>query len=967
MRFYENIQKTSENRLAPRSYYIPTNDGAYTLLNGTWRFHYYDRDIDVEENITQWDEIDVPSCWQARGYENPNYANVQYPYPVDPPYVPMDNPCGVYEREFEVTNTDNRTYFVMEGVASTGSLYINGKYVGFTSGNHMQAEFDITDFVVKGQNTVRVEVRKWACTSYLEDQDYFRFNGIFRDVYLLSRPQGHIVDIDIHTEGDDIVVKFDGSGKITLSDKGKVLEVQEAAGEARFHVENPTLWNAELPYLYELKFESKGEVITQKVGFRTVKISDKLELLINDVPVKLQGVNHHDSHPTNGWSMTDEDILTDLRLMKKLNINCIRTSHYPPTSKFLDFCDEMGFYVVLEADLETHGFSNRYGNDTERSGYDLDSMDWPTRKPDWKKEFVERMVRAVERDKNHASIFMWSVGNESGHGDNHEAMVDWVRGRDKTRLVHNEPASRISAYKYNPSQSGLARLEKHPEWLNAKNYTDVHSRMYLAIPFCQGYCEDPEMNQPLYLCEYSHAMGNGPGDVWDYWELVDKYPKFIGGCIWEWVDHTVVQDGVAKYGGDWPTELTHDGNFCCDGMVFHDRTLKAGSYEIKKAYEPIRMTLEDGKIRIWNRMSFRNLKDYKLKYQLVCDNAVVKEEEVVLDLAPQGVTYLDIPAGVPASCAYGCYVNIQLLDETGYDLANGQLELDVPVKPVEKVGATAQLKEEKYEIIAAGENFRYTFSKFYGVFTQLEVNGKELLAEPMHLTTFRAPTDNERKTKRMWVCNEFVYGENMDRMFDKVYDCEIVEGVIVVHGSLAGVSRAPFLHYTQKISIGADGKIDFTVDASLREGCVWIPRFGYEFVLKEEDAAFKYFGMGPGETYIDLHHYQGYGLWESKASNEYVPYIRPQEHGNHYGVSYLAFENGLTIAADKKFECNVSQYPSMTLYNTRHGAELQKDGKTHVRIDYKDSGIGSASCGPEMLPKYRLHDSEMHFAFTLSI
>ena len=962
MRFYENIQKTSENRLAPRSYYIPSNEGAYTLLNGTWRFRYYTRDIDVEENITRWDEIDVPSCWQARGYEEPNYTNVAYPYPVDPPYVPLDNPCGVYEREFEVNNIENRTYFVMEGVASTGSVYINGKYVGFTSGNHMQAEFDITDFVVKGQNTVRVEVRKWACTSYLEDQDYFRFNGIFRDVYLLSRPQGHIVDIDIHTEGNDIVVKFDGSAKITLSDNGKVLETMDAEGFARIHVENPVLWNAEVPYLYELKFESNGEVITQKVGFRTIKISDKYELLINDVPVKLQGVNHHDTHPTNGWTMSDEDILTDLRLMKKLNINCIRTSHYPPTSKFLDFCDEMGFYLVLEADIETHGFTQRYGNEKDRAGYDLDSLDWPAMKLEWRKEFVERMVRAVERDKNHASIFMWSTGNESGHGDNHVAMMDWVRGRDKTRLVHCEDACRKSDLKNLSS-----RHAKYPQWRHEKYHSDVYSRMYLSVPRCQEYCENPEMDQPLYLCEYSHAMGNGPGDVWDYWELVDKYPKFIGGCIWEWVDHTVVQDGVAKYGGDWPTELTHDSNFCCDGMVFYDRSLKSGSYEIKKAYEPIRMKLEDGKIRIWNRLSFRNLKDYKLKYQLVCDNVVLKEEETVLDLAPQGVAYLDVPAGAPDSCTYGCYVNIQLLDETGYDVANGQLELDVPVKPIEKVGALACLQEEKYDIIASGDHFRYTFSKYYGVFTQLEVNGKELLAAPMHLTTFRAPTDNERKTKHMWVQNEFVYGENMDKPFDMVYDCEIEDGVIVVHGSLAGVSRMPFLRYTQRISIGADGKIGFEVEANLREGCVWIPRFGYEFALKEEDAAFKYFGMGPGETYIDLHHYQGYGLWESKASKEYVPYIRPQEHGNHYGVSYLKFENGLGFASDKKFECNVSQYPSMMLFNTRHGAELMKTGKTYVRIDYKDSGIGSNSCGPELLEQYRLKENEINFAFTLSL
>ena len=951
MRFYENPEKTSENRMLPRSYYIPSNEGAYTLLNGIWRFRYYSKDVDIEECITQWDETDVPSCWQTRGYENPNYSNVEYPYPVDPPYVPTDNPCGVYERDFEVSNTDNRTYFVMEGVASVGSVYINGKYVGFTSGNHMQTEFDITDFVVKGQNTVRVEVRKWGCTSYLEDQDFFRYSGIFRDVYLLSRPEGHIVDIDIRTQGDDILVKFDGTAKITLLDSGKALATQEAAGEAIFHVENPVLWNAELPYLYELKFESKGEVISQKVGFRTVQISDKYELLVNGVSVKLQGVNHHDTHPTNGWTMSDEDILTDLRLMKKLNINCIRTSHYPPTPKFLDFCDEMGFYVILEADLETHGFVNRIANQPATNRFTDDTLNWVCDDPAWKREFLERMVRAVQRDKNHASILMWSTGNESGHGENHMAMLQYLRKLDDGRLVHCEDAS-YRAAKFDDS---------------VRFHSDIYSRMYPPTQECKEYCEDPGMIQPLFLCEYCHAMGNSPGDIHDYWELVEAYPKFVGGCIWEWADHTFIEDGIAKYGGDWETDLSHAGNFCSDGMVMCDRSLKAGSYEIKQAYQPMRATLENGKIRIWNRLFFRNLKDYQLKYQLVCDGKTIREEKTVLNLEPQGVAYLEVPAGVPDSCTYGCYVNLQLLDENGYEAAVSQIMLDVPVKPAVHVSSLAKLRESKLEIVAEGENFRYTFSKHNGIFTQLEVGGKELLASPMHLTTFRAPIDNERKAKNMWIRNELIYAENMNAQFDKIYDCGIENGVIVVHGSLAGVSRVPFLRYTQKISIGADGKIGFEVEANLREGCVWIPRFGYEFALKEEDAVFKYFGMGPGETYIDLHHYQGYGLWESKASREYVPYIMPQEHGNHYGVSYLTFENGLTFTADVPFECNVSQYSAKTLWKTEHAAELKKEGKTYVRIDYKNSGVGSGSCGPELLEQYRLSEKQIQFVFTLSI
>ena len=965
MRFYENPQKTSENRLPQRSFYIPSNEGAYILLNGTWRFKYYARDIDVKAQISDWDEIDVPSCWQARGYENPNYTNVQYPFPVDPPYVPADNPCGVYEREFEVVNTDNCTYLVLEGVSAGARILVNGKYVGFTSGSRMQAEFDLTDFVCKGINTIRIEVLKWTCGSYLEDQDQFRFHGLFRDVYLLSRPKGHIVDIDIRTEGKDILVKLDGQATVTLLDQGKALESKCIDGEGSFHVDNPVLWNAEKPYLYELRFEAQGEVITQKVGFRTISISDKYELMINGVPVKLQGVNHHDTHPTNGWCMTEEELLLDLQLMKKLNINCVRASHYPPSPRFVDLCDELGFYVVMEADLEIHGFIQRYGN--QETDYDLDSMDWICRQELWREEFVDRMRRMVERDKNHACIIMWSTGNESGYGENHKAMIDWCHERDKQRLVHCEDCSR----RYDVKQKeiwgvGTYTHEEKVELYTKSRDADICSRMYTTVPTLWIQAENEYIKQPFFLCEYSHSMGNGPGDVVDYWECMDASPRMAGGCIWEWADHTVIEDGVWKYGGDWETELVHSSNFCSDGLVFADRSFKAGSYEAKYAYQPMRATLENGKIKIRNRNSFRNLSEYTLRYQLVCDNQICFSAETVLNLPPLETLYLEIPDGVPAECAYGCYVNLQLLDDTGYEVAKEQLDLGVAVKKLPVVAPTAQLEETDLEIIATGDGFRYTFSKHYGVFTDLEADGKHLIASPIHLSLFRAPIDNDRPFKNMWIRNIVNWAENFDATFDKVYTCEIKDGNIHVSGSLAGVARAPFLRYTQVISISADGRIHFTVDAKKREGGCWIPRFGFEFTLNEADSGFRYFGMGPGESYVDMHHDAAYGMWQSKASEEYVPYIMPQDHGNHYGVRYLSLENGLTFTADTPFECNVSQYSVQELFRKAHGAELKKDGKTHVRVDYKDSGIGSASCGAFMLDKYKLMEEEIHFEFTLS-
>ena len=949
MRFYEDPQKTSENRLPQRAYYIPENKGAYTLLNGNWRFRYYPRDIDLEETIKGWDTIDVPSCWQSRGYEEPNYTNVKYPFPVDLPYVPDDNPCAVYEREFTVEKPENKTYIVFEGIASAGALYINGKYVGFTTGNHLQAEFDITDFVTAGENTVRMIVYKWACTSYLEDQDCFRFNGIFRDVYLLSRPYGHIVDIDITTNDNTITVAFNGTATVTLLRGERVIDQQTSESRAEFIVPDPLYWNAEQPYLYTLRIEAAGETITQKVGLRSIKIAEDGRLLVNGLSTKLWGVNRHDTHPTNGWSMTDEELLSELKLMKRMHINCIRTSHYPPTPKYLNFCDELGFYVILETDHETHGFYKRKGHGEKDPGYDMASNDWPCNRPEWEKEHVERMERALERDKNHPSIIMWSIGNETGFGPNHISMVNYLRKRDPSRLVHAEPASR--------------RADIEPDQWNLHTYSDVYSRMYLAPENCQKYLDDPEKKQPLFLCEYAHAMGNGPGDLWNYRQLME-HPKFIGGCIWEWADHTVIENGVAKYGGDWNTELTNDGNFCCDGIVFPDRSLKAGSLEMQYIYQPMAVSLEQDRIVIQNRYAFQPLTG-TLHLELCCDGEVLKSEQDVIFLTPGEKLRILMFRAIPTVCRYGCYMNIRLTDNDDNVISSDQLVLSVPREPLKPLGAPAILEENGRNIIARGEDFEYTFSKHYGTFVSIKLNGKEQLAAPLRLSTFRAPTDNDRRVRKYWVQQPDAVSENMDQQFCKIYSVEIRDGKIVTEGSLAGVSVMPFLRFRQTVSIAADGTVDFAVDAKIDEDAFWLPRFGYDFALTDPNAAFTYFGIGPGESYIDLHHYEGYGLWESTAEAEYVPYLKPQEHGNHYGVSYLAV-NGLHFAAEMPFECRVSQYSAKELFRKAHAAELEKDGVTHVRIDYKQSGIGSNSCGPVLSEQYRLSEKEIHFSFRMA-
>ena len=940
MRFYENPEKTSENRLAPRSYYIPKGKAEYLDLNGKWNFKYFSRDIDICENITDWDEIPVPSCWQILGYENPNYSNMNYPYPCDMPYVPNDNPCGVYEKTFEIKEIFGKSYFVFEGVASCAVLYINQKYVGFTQGSHLRSEFDITNFVKSGENTVRVVVYKWCCGSYLESQDFFRFNGIFRDCYVLQRPLDHIVNVEVSANETTITAAADKECDITIFDAvGNVLN-QFSGTKTEFKPQSPILWNAEKPYLYTVKFKRNGEEIVRKIGMRTVKISDECELLINGQWVKLRGVNHHDTSKFNGWCQTKEELRLDLLKMKELNINCVRTSHYPPTPYFVELCDEIGLYVILETDIETHGFARRTANGGR--GYDVDSGHWPCDREEWKNEHIERMQRAVIPFKNQCSVIMWSTGNESGHGINHIEMIKWTRSLNDGRLIHCEDACRKGDYRN----------------------MDILSFMYHDIPTIEKFANDEEIKKPYFLCEYSHAMGNGPGDVFQYNEVFNKYKNVIGGCVWEWADHTVVVDGVQKYGGDFEGELTHDGNFCCDGMVFADRSFKSGTLEVKAAYQPLYTEFKNGILTILNRFDFTNLNECELEYSIEVDGNKVKSEKFVLDVLPH--EKCDIKLDLPKiDCTLGAYITVKLY-KNGCEVAVCQHELPANLIKPEINNEFAAGDEKQYEIIFKGNNFTYTFSKHYGNFTSIVIAGKEQLAERMDLTTWRAPTDNDRNIKILWGNYNIWQGENFDCNFNKIYDCTFDGKAIKVKGSMGGVSRLPYMHYDLTVSVFQDGRIEFNLNADVREGAVWLPRFGIEFAMADSNAKFSYFGYGPYESYCDMHHASTMGLYSSCAEDEYVEYIRPQEHGNHTNVKQLNIGN-MRFSSKSGLDCNVSCYTSKQLTNATHTDKLYKNGKTYVRVDYKNSGIGSNSCGPALDEKFRVGEKKIGFSFTLSI
>ena len=937
MRVYENPLRTSENRCAPRSWYLPGGISEYQLLNGTWRFRWFERDIDVPAHIDRWDTIPVPSCWQLQGYENPNYSNINYPYPCDPPYVPEDNPCGVYEREFELKKLWGKVYFVLEGVSSCAWVYVNGGCVGFTQGSHLQAEFDITDYVNQGVNTLRVKVLKWCCGSYLEDQDFFRYNGIFRDCYLLQRPFGHIGDVEMIPNEREFRIRLQGRAQVRILEGAKLLTAGEMMDCFTYAPEKPVLWNAEKPFLYTVELERGGEILTFRTGLRSIAVSDRCELLINGVSVKLHGVNHHDTSKFRGWCQTDEELRRDLMLMKQLNMNCVRTSHYPPTPRFIELCDELGLYVVCETDIETHGFLRRLPNVPYH--YDVDSNAWPCTMPAWKKEFVERMERMVELYKNHPGIIMWSTGNESGHGSNHVAMIRWTRQRDASRLIHAEDASRKGQI----------------------HNADVYSMMYPSLKDVEGYALCDDIHMPVFLCEYSHAMGNGPGDVYDYNELFDRYPKLIGGCIWEWADHVVTEGGVEKYGGDFPGEKTHDGNFCCDGLVFADRSLKAGSLEAKAAYQPIRTRYEQGVLCVYNRLDFTDLSEYTFHYRVEVDGEAVCLESMTLHAAPHGEAEIAVP-WKPVSCRWGAWLICQL-EKDGTLWATTCHALPCWVQK-EESQARAALTEDEYHIYASGEGFRYTFSKRYGVFESLVVDGQEQLAGRPELTAFRAPTDNDRNIQYRWMQLDEWQGENLNVSFMKVYDCRICKNEIVLLGSLAGISRAPVIRYCLRVTVDQAGRIDFAMDADVRPDAIWLPRFGYEFALPENVNRFGYYGNGPAESYRDLCHGGTVSWHESDADREYVPYVRPQEHGNHTGCRALRIGK-LEFFSDTDFEIHVSRYSTQALTAAEHTDELKADGKTHLRIDYKVSGLGSNSCGPDLEKPYRLEEKQIRFHFSI--
>jgi len=1002
-RYYENLSILHENTMPARAYYIPASrrmdnlvehreeSDRMQLLNGTWKFQYFNSIYDIQDSFFEknydtenFDEIQVPSVWQMAGYDTHQYTNIRYPFPFDPPYVPQDIPCGAYVHTFEYSRDEKapKSFLNFEGVDSCFYVWINGSYIGYSQVSHMTSEFDVTDVLQDGTNTVAVLVMKWCDGSYLEDQDKFRMSGIFRDVYILKRPKQAISDYHIKTRIEDMLAKVEIemkfysplNVKISIEDRnGAVVALGSIAeeGTAVLEIASPELWNTENPYLYKLILETENEVIVDHIALRKIEIKDQV-IYLNGQKIKFRGVNRHDSDPVTGFTINPEQITTDLTLMKQHNFNAIRSSHYPNAPFFYEMCDKYGFMVIDEADIEAHGpFMIYRKEDTDYNRFKR----WNEKiadDPVWEEAIVDRVKLMVERDKNRFCIVMWSMGNESAYGCNFEKALEWTKNFDPDRITQYESA----------------RYRNYDETYDYSNL-DVYSRMYPALSEIQEYL-DKDGSKPFLLVEYCHSMGNGPGDFEDYFQMIQDNDKMCGGFVWEWCDHAIAH-GTAEngktiyaYGGDHGEEI-HDGNFCMDGLVYPDRTVHTGLLEYKNVYRPARVisyNKESGELVLHNYMDFDDLKDYvKISYELTQDGLVISKGILPeFSVAPHGEGKTNLKINVPENGK--CYLKLiyhlkkelPLLDEDhilGFDEIEVSKE-DTKCKLAEKwipktvVDSELQVNENDTQIHIKGREFAYTIDKRTALFTEMKFAGREYLNHPMELNIWRAPTDNDMYIKSEWKKAHY------DKAYTRAYTTEVVQGKhgvkITSHASVVAETVQKILDVTITWKIEAAGKIDADIAVTKDDEFPDLPRFGVRMFLDKKLSAVRYFGMGPQESYCDKHQAASHGLYRADVGDLHEDYIRPQENGSHYDCEYVELNNsryGIVASAEKAFSFNASYYTQEELEKKTHNYELIESDSVVFCVDYALNGIGSNSCGPVVLEQYRFDDVLFRFQFTL--
>ena len=1100
---YENLHILHENTMPDRNYYIPAGKAYSTsldardhsdrvqFLNGTWKFRYYDSIYKLQDefysegyDISGFDDIPVPSVWQMHGYDYHQYTNVRYPFAFDPPYVPKDNPCGAYVTDFDYDQNEDAplAHLNFEGIDSCFYVWLNGRYVGYSQVSHSTSEFDITEFIRNGSNRLCVLVLKWCDGSYLEDQDKFRMSGIFRDVYILKRPAGAVFDYFIRTSCDDVknpakadvcidftaftgcscgrdissstpvlqsdsksdieVSILDANGNIcssgcvkhktsTNGDSKIVAGENEAASISNsiiMPIDSPVLWNAEKPYLYTVIIRCAGEVITDRIGIREITIENKI-VYINGMPIKFHGVNRHDSDPVTGFTISREQIIRDMSLMKQHNVNAIRTSHYPNVPYFYELCDEYGFYVIDEADIEAHGPSELFYSD---NSWENKAARWNepiANNPEFCESILDRIRRCVIRDKNRASVVIWSMGNESAYGVTFEEALAWVKSYDSSRLTHYESAQYTDGKrKYDYSN------------------LDLYSRMYPSISEMAEYI-DGDGDKPYILCEYCHAMGNGPGDLEDYFQFFDTHETTCGGFVWEWCDHAIYRGKAANgkdmyaYGGD-SDETIHDGNFCMDGLVYPDRRPHTGLLEFKNINRPVRITgynEANGILTLHNYMDFTDIRDYlTMSYEVTCDGQIIASGNIdVPSVAPHGdgtaslrlitdmqnllqtLSAINGPDNSDSTATADCSSVAERFDDKAciknriphraflrviYKAAVGsafvnegdvlgfdEVELGSPKQNTDELmgktsalskaqdttSAPLHISETNTEFVISGSNFEYTFDRNTGNFAGIVVDGQELLSAPCDKTIWRAPTDNDRNIKNEW------FRAHYDMVSERTYETSCIIkndlAVITCTSCLSAPTVQPVLRINAEWTVSAEGTITAGMHVTKNPEFPVLPRFGARMVLRKDMRNVNYIGMGPYESYIDKHHASWHGAFSASIDEMHEDYIMPQENGSHFDCSYVQISApGANDGADRTshsiamtsavpFSMNASPYTAEELTNAAHNYELSESDKSVLCIDYRQNGIGSNSCGPELDEKYRFDEDEWEFGFTMHV
>lgn len=966
----------------------------YRQLNGSWKFLWTPTPAMAPDNFAEplyddsdWDEIPVPSNWQMLGYGIPIYTNVNYPIPHDPPFVPDENQVGCYRREFYLPNgwSGKRVFVTFDGVDSCYYVYINGQEVGFSKVPHMPAEFDLTDYLQEGPNVLAVKVFQWSDGTYLEDQDMWRMSGIFRDVYLTCTDDLRLRDLNaIPDLNEDLSVGM-LQVRATVKNYGeaaasrlnlKLLDMEEAevaAANLDFDLEaggeeqamnvltvtSPRLWNPETPNLYRLVatlYDAQGKLLCAykvNVGFRKVEIRG-VELYVNNVSVKLKGVNRHDTHTALGHVTPVESLVQDITLMKRHNINMVRTSHYPNDPRWLDLCDEYGLFVMDETDLESHGDGI--------CDFALSSH------PDWKAAYLDRIERMIRRDINHPSIIFWSLGNESGYGDNHVAMAALAHELDPTRPVHYEGGYDAPELDIVSTMYPFIREVEDMPYERNKTPLDVEAAS--------------DDGRPYFMCEFAHAMGQGPGELNDYWQAVLDNKRLIGGCIWEWVDHGLMaedEDGneFYAYGGDFG-DKPNDGEFCVDALCYPDRTPHTGLLEYKKIIQPVRVTavdLDNGRVALTNMKFFTDLTDLIGRWQVVCNDRVVAGGLMdCLDIAPGETREITLPLPKATSNAHWLlnFTFVTKLETiwapAGYELAKDQLVLRrmqveaAPLAPLPPI----EVEEVADGLILYGEEFVAAFDLTTGLLTDYEYQDVPLLEEGPKVNFWRAPTDNDRcpdgEAGRGYVRAWTQMG--LDKIQRRIAACaweqpapQVVR--VTVEEVDGPYTRQPVCHTKTVYTVYGDGSIRVKVDFTPRADLAPLARLGTRWQLDGELDRLAFFGRGPHENYRDKKASTLLGLYRSTVAEQHEPYVRPQENGAHTDTAFAAVTNdlgmGLIFCGAPDFIFTAHDYSDEALTEAEHVHELEPEDVTYINIDCAHSGLGTAACGPKLLPENRLY------------